>query len=601
MAWHKTLFENGKTIYNALVGNNQEEGIEEAKTTASNASATASSALISATNAATEAAAATVLATKAQNLGGTAGITGYVGPLISFSASVEGAEEAGFVAAVEQFGDGCTPEIALKAEQTYAGTTNPGKANISNFLTLYKKIGAKKRWRGHTLIWWSGLAKWMETFAGTTAAFEEQMLAYVTQVVEAVGQRVDCWDVLNELTNAGKLRTCIFTEKIGGSTTIIKTNPVMVFYANCLKAARAANPSAALFVNEYETETLFNYGGGQRGTVFLEFINVLLELGAPIDGVGMQFHTNTQRLVTEKEIEEIVPKYTEKGLAVEFTELDVQIEPGDTEAKQGEVYEAAINGAKKAGVGRVTIWTVTDKRSWLNAIWKAPYKLTSNTAIAATVLNLTEAKAKKLVNGMAVRFKTITAGVTTFNTTTTYFVVGEATNAFELSATEGGAAIKVEGHILEAATTEVEKWVAKGFGPRPAPFGWEGTLEVKPGWRSMERSRPEQPGISEWKSLSLNAKAKAKSVAQTPVARTEGLSIACAGQIEATEELAGSATVATLPVGVRPIAERQVLWTVNGVATFLTVGTNGAISIQSTDKLPAAKVLRLDGLRFPLS
>lgn len=29
MAWHRTLFENLKTVYNAAVGNNQEEGIEE--------------------------------------------------------------------------------------------------------------------------------------------------------------------------------------------------------------------------------------------------------------------------------------------------------------------------------------------------------------------------------------------------------------------------------------------------------------------------------------------------------------------------------------------------------------------------------------------
>lgn len=484
----------------------------------------------------------------------------------------------------------------MKPEVTYKGTTNPGKADISNFLSLYATIGAKKRWRGHTLIWWQGLAKWMETFAGTEAEFEAQMLTYVQQVVEAVGNRVDCWDGLNELTNSGALRSCLFTEKLGGSTTIVKTNRVMIFYANVLKKIREANPSCAIFVNEYEIETAFNYEAAQRGTVFLSFINVLLELGAPVTGIGMQFHTNTKRLVTAAELQAIVPKYTEKGLAVEVTEFDCQIEPGDTEEKQAEVFEAAITGAKRAGIGRFTIWGVTDKRSFLNAIWENPSKLTSNTAENASLINLTEAKAKLFQNNVVVRFKAVTAGCG-FTTSTSYFVIGSVTNGFELSATEGGAAIKVTaGKTLLASETEVFKYVAEGIGPKPLAFSWTGVAKLA--WRAMERSRPESPGVGAWASLELNVKAKAKSATTTPRSRTSGLTIECEGQIEATEEIATSGTIATLQsAGGRPLKERQVPWTINNTNAFLTIGTNGAITI--SEKLPAAKVLRLDGLRFP--
>lgn len=605
MVWSKANFVENVTDFTAAVGNNIEEGISEAKAAV---------------------AAAFLRVTQITQTGGTSQVTGYIGPLVGMAVSKEGLEEPGFLERLEQFSDGWTPEVALKPETWAAGATNPGKVNISNFLTIWKKIGTKKVVRGHCLAWWQGLAQWMYlpseeingkkgTWTGTEAEYREQYLAITRQVVEAVGQRTKTWDVLNELTNSGKLRQCVYTEIFGKSLTIVKTNPVMQFYAELLKVVKEANPSCSACVNEYEIETTFNYEAGQRGTVFLEFVNVLLELEASNsakyagpDMVGMQCHTNTGRSLGTQEaaIQAIVPKYTEKELEVEFTELDIQIEPSGTEAQQEQLYEEFFNGGKKSGVGRITIWGVTRNRSWLNAIWEVPYKLTSTTAIGATVLNITGAESKKLVNGMAVKFAALPAGVTTLNTTTVYFVVGAGANACEVSLTEGGAAIKVEGHALEAANTEIKKFAGlsggKEYGPKALPFSWEG--EVLLGWRAVERTRPEQPGVGPWKPLSLNVKAKAKSVVQTPMARYVGLSVEFAGQVEATEELAGSATVFTIPAvpaGMRPTVERQVPWVVNGASTFLTFGINGAVSIQSTDKLPVTKVLRLDGLRVPVS
>jgi hypothetical protein len=87
---------------------------------------------------------------------------------------------------------------------------------------------------------------------------------------------------------------------------------------------------------------------------------------------------------------------------------------------------------------------------------------TANTVITGTVINLTGAKAKGFVNGKIVSFTKLTAGVTGLVANKQYFVVGEATNGFEVSATEGGAAIAVAGHELETATTEVAQINAIG-------------------------------------------------------------------------------------------------------------------------------------------
>jgi hypothetical protein len=82
-----------------------------------------------------------------------------------------------------------------------------------------------------------------------------------------------------------------------------------------------------------------------------------------------------------------------------------------------------------------------------------PFTPTANTVIGSSVINLTGAKGKGFLNGKKVSM-TLTAGVTGLVQGVNYFVVGEATNSFELSLTEGGAAVKVEGHELEAASSK---------------------------------------------------------------------------------------------------------------------------------------------------
>lgn len=590
-----------------------------------------------------------MLAEKATSQGGTVGVTGYIGPLVSMAISTNGIAESGFLEAVESYADGCTPEVELKMETTYAGTTNPGKANISSFLTDYKAIGPKKRHRGHTLIWWSGLAKWAETFSGTEVEFKTQMLTYIKQVVEAVGQRVDSWDVLNELTDSGALRQCLYTEQLGKSLVISKTNPVMKFYAECIRVAREANPDAAYFVNEYEIETAFNYSTPtSRGNVFINFISVLQELaaenpalyGAP-DGIGMQFHTNTQRLVTASELQTIVPYYTQAvttpgpttifhgELVVEITEFDCQIEPGDTEAKQEEVYAAMIEGAKKAGIGRVTVWGVTDKRSWLKTQWEAGSQLTANTLEGVSILNMTNCGKIPKLGGkgftaetaasaggpgrVQVRFDSVTAGCG-FSTGTTYWVIANPTeNQMELSATETGTAIKVTaGKTLLASETKLKKYAGDATSPypRPCPFGWTG--EVKPAWRAIERSRPEQPGVGAWKLISgmTPNKVGQKSGAGIAQARTEGLNVRLSGILEATATIPTGTTIFTLPAGLRPVESRE-LWfavSISGAAPVwskMVVGTNGAVSL-SLSKAEAlyepvsTTAIRLDGMTFAL-
>src|ERR1700684_1751643 len=97
---------------------------------------------------------------------------------------------------------------------------------------------------------------------------------------------------------------------------------------------------------------------------------------------------------------------------------------------------------------------VTAKALWLggfSAVGKAP---TSNTAVAASLINMTGSKAAGWTNGKLVVCRSITGGVTNILAKETFYIVGEVTNGFELALEESGTAIKVAGHELETGSTE---------------------------------------------------------------------------------------------------------------------------------------------------
>jgi hypothetical protein len=95
------------------------------------------------------------------------------------------------------------------------------------------------------------------------------------------------------------------------------------------------------------------------------------------------------------------------------------------------------------------------KMGWVGLFKSVVFAPTSGTVIGASLINMTGAKAKGYVNGAVVVFRELTGGVTGLVALRPYYVVGEATNGFEVALEEGGAAVKVAGHELEGASTKV--------------------------------------------------------------------------------------------------------------------------------------------------
>ena len=220
--------------------------------------------------------------------------------------------------------------------------------------------------RGHTLVWHQQTPAWM--FEGengdqvTREELIERMKTHITKTMEHYKGKVDIWDVVNEVVaDNGGLRKSKYYDIIG---------PEYIEIA--FRTAREADPDAKLFINDYSIE-----GTCQKRQDIYELVKDLVEEGVPIDGIGFQAHINNY-FPTIDEIRETIHMFSELGLEVQFTELDVSIYTSKDEKtteitekvleRQAERYKELFDLFKEESehITNVTLWGIADDISWLN-------------------------------------------------------------------------------------------------------------------------------------------------------------------------------------------------------------------------------------------
>lgn len=82
--------------------------------------------------------------------------------------------------------------------------------------------------------------------------------------------------------------------------------------------AHEAAPNVKLYLNDFNTETISN-----KSLKYAEITQGLLDQGAPIDGFGFQCHFIGGSV--PEDIAETMRLFTDQGLEVAFTELDVRV------------------------------------------------------------------------------------------------------------------------------------------------------------------------------------------------------------------------------------------------------------------------------------
>lgn len=278
-----------------------------------------------------------------------------------------------------------TPENELKFESVYTyDATSGGTYDFTNASAIVTKAQAlSQKIRGHALVWHSQLPANLPK-----EGCIDLMNNHIDRMLGEFKNDIAEWDVVNEVfsdSSDGGYRTESFWYECSGTD----------FVAQAFYRAKATSDnlgiSPVLYYNDYSIE--------QKGQTKADFaykeIEKLVRQGVPIQGVGFQSHYLSEP--NYDNIRDNIKRYTDLGLKVSFTEVDVVHKAKDDPefpASQAEIYKKlALAFVESANTVNFMTWGVHDPSSWIPDDFTDKSKLPPN---AGNPLLLNNAFEKKL-------------------------------------------------------------------------------------------------------------------------------------------------------------------------------------------------------------
>ena len=206
------------------------------------------------------------------------------------------------------------------------------------------------RVRGHNLVWHSQLPSWVSSLPSSQV--QAAMENHITTEVSHYKGEVYSWDVVNEPFNDdGTLRQDAFYSAMGSS-----------YIADALRTAHAADPSAKLYLNDYNIE-----GENAKSNAMYSLAQSLLAQGVPLNGIGFESHFIVGQVPSSMLAN--LQRFAALGLDVAVTELDDRIQLPTSSAslsQQASDFSAVVKDclAVSRCVG-VSQWGVGDADSWI--------------------------------------------------------------------------------------------------------------------------------------------------------------------------------------------------------------------------------------------
>ncbi|ADU28823.1 endo-1,4-beta-xylanase [Evansella cellulosilytica] len=245
--------------------------------------------------------------------------------------------------------------------------------------------------RFHTLVWHSQSPSWMfldangdpmvvdgvvadpDNLEANKALLLQRIEDHVHAVVGRYGDRVDSWDVVNEVI--------VPTEEDGFRKSEYYLITGTEFIHKAFEATAEAlaalgddvHPNAKLYYNDYNTHN------PQKREFIYEMVKEMQNEGIPIDGIGHQTHLNINSSI--ELVIASIERFTELGLDNQITELDISIYTGNNEAffsyadipaskheevamAYGELFKQ-LRGVSDQ-VSSVVFWGIADDHTWLH-------------------------------------------------------------------------------------------------------------------------------------------------------------------------------------------------------------------------------------------
>lgn len=211
---------------------------------------------------------------------------------------------------------------------------------------------------------------------GSKAAItiDSALSRFIRATVRHYAGKVKAWDVVNEsmADGASGLRTSANTPASTATDQFFWSDYLGRDYAlKAFQYAKAADPNALLFINDYNLE----YNSVKLDSL-INYVSELKSKGAQIDGIGTQMHISIN--TSKSGIDNMFQKLAATGLKIRVSELDVRINPNNTAgfaptsalfASQADMYKYVVQSfLKNVPVPQrfgITVWGVNDGDSWI--------------------------------------------------------------------------------------------------------------------------------------------------------------------------------------------------------------------------------------------
>jgi endo-1,4-beta-xylanase len=200
--------------------------------------------------------------------------------------------------------------------------------------------------RGHVLVWpgWRNLPASIKALQNEPEKLRAAVLDHIRQMVTSMKGRLVQWDVVNEpFTNHDLL------DLLGYD--------VMVDW---FKLARSIDPKPKLFINDF---AILSGGGGstEHRDHYEKMIQLLVDQGAPFDGIGLQGHFGAS-LTAPEDLLKLLDRYGKFHKDIAITEFDIDSSDEELAGNYARDFYTVL--FSHPAVTTLMMWGFWDENHW---------------------------------------------------------------------------------------------------------------------------------------------------------------------------------------------------------------------------------------------
>lgn len=216
---------------------------------------------------------------------------------------------------------------------------------------------------GHTLMWghWGYIQgkerAQADKLKKDSPAMQKLIVDHIRDVVTKFRGRVEEWDVLNEPYTQNTVMGAL------GDAAMVEW----------FKTARATDPDARLYINEFNILEDSNHG---QVDAFEKTVRYLIAQNTPLDGIGMQSHFGTA--TSPGRIVAILDRFAKLNKRIAITEFDQRTR---NEKEQGLFMRDFLTATfSHPAVDSINIWGIWEKKHWIPeaALFRADWSMKPN-------------------------------------------------------------------------------------------------------------------------------------------------------------------------------------------------------------------------------